>query len=246
LAPDLSFAYVADTEGFPYGNRSTTSITNRAIALVQQLEREVPLATLVLACNTLSTLSLAGLRAQFPFYFVGTVPAVKVAAAQSKSKRFTLLATPNTAQSDYSKNLINEFAAGCKVDSYGAPHLAAMAERFMLGTHVTTKEWQAEIAPAFMDDMHGKTDAVVLGCTHYPLVLPQLQEAAPWAVQWIDSSEAIARRALSQPAVPAPSVAYVTREADVARYSAIFEREGFSATRCLDVGADLSPHAALA
>ena len=235
LAPGLPFAYLADTAGFPYGSRSVADINARAAQLVASLEKTMPLSTIVLACNTLSTLCLAELRMRFPHMFVGTVPAIKVAGRVSATRRFTLLATPNTVASSYSQNLIDDFAADCVVDRYGAPRLAQFAERSLLGDMIDPTLWQAELAPAFHNDARGKTDAVILGCTHYPLVLAQLKAAAPWEVQWIDSSDAIARRALSQPQTPVEAVAYVTAPADIARYEALFAREGFTATQALAV-----------
>ncbi len=226
-------AYLADTAGFPYGHRDPADINARAARLIASINAELAPQTFVLACNTLSTLCLAALRAQFPQRFVGTVPAVKVAAAQSQSRRFTLLATPNTVDSAYSQKLIAEFAADCVVDRVGAPQLARLAERHLLGGAVSDGEWRAEIAPAFRDDAQGRSDAVVLGCTHYPLVLAQLERVAPWPLRWIDSAAAIARQALAVGGGQSPAVAYVTAPADIDRYAAVFAREGFGETRAL-------------
>ena len=234
-AAGASCAYLADTAGFPYGERDPADINARAVRLMAAVNAQLAPRTVVLACNTLSTLCLARLRARFPQRFVGTVPAVKVAAAQSSSRRFTLLATPNTVDSAYSRQLIAEFAGDCTVDRVGADQLARLAERHLLGAAVTDGEWRAEIAPAFRDDAQGRTDAVVLGCTHYPLVLAQLEGVAPWPVRWIDSSAAIARQALAVGGGPSPAVAYVTAAADVTRYADLFAREGFGETRALAI-----------
>ncbi len=235
MAPELPFAYLADTAGFPYGQRARADINARAAQLISALEEVMELSTVVLACNTLSTLCLSELRMRFPYQFVGTVPAIKVAGRDSTTRRFTLLATPNTVASSYSQNLIDDFAADAVVDRYGAPNLAQYAERSLLGETIAPALWQAEIAPVFHDDARGRTDAVVLGCTHYPLVLPELRKAAPWDVQWIDSSEAIARQALLQPPSPVEPWALVTTPRDVARYEKLFATEGFSGTRSLAV-----------
>jgi glutamate racemase len=232
--PGLALTYIADTAGFPYGKRGAESITVRAGQIIRVATASAPPSCVVLACNTLSTLCLAQLRAAFPFPFVGTVPAIKVAARDSASRRFTLLATPNTAHSAYSHALIDQFAQGCVVDCYGAPNLAVYAERMLLGEAVDPALLTAELAPAFHDDARGRTDAVVLGCTHYPLILDALRGAAPWAVQWIDSGEAIARRALAvEDTPPERSVAYVTAAADVVRYHDVFRREGFDSVELL-------------
>ena len=226
--------YLADTAGFPYGGRTADELLTRASAIVERLVAQHGPAPIVIACNTLSTLCLADLRARFTYPFVGTVPAIKVAATLSRTRRFTLLATPNTTHSPYSDALIAEFARDCVVDTLGAPQLAAMAERLLLGEPVNPEALRQEIAPAFLDDAQGKTDAVILGCTHYPLILPALKEAAPWEVTWIDSSAAIARRALSLDDVPPTNtIAYVTSEHARAQYESLFTQEGFVTTKWL-------------
>lgn len=246
LSPHHPALYVADTAAFPYGNRSAESIIARGISLIAALQEKHSVAQVVVACNTLSTLALAALRSAFPaITFVGTVPAVKVAASQSQTRRFTLLATPNTAHSRYTRELIAQFASDCVVDCYGAPNLARMAEAHLRGEWVDDAVWQAEIAPCFHDDAQGRTDQVILGCTHYPLVADMLARHAPWPVTWIDSSMAIARQALKQPlhaAADAP-LAYVTDAQDVARYASLFMQEGFAHTAAQAVAA-ATPNAA--
>ena len=233
--------YLADTAGFPYGAREADWVERRAASLMQALMQQHASAVIVLACNTLSTLALASLRSQFSATFVGTVPAIKVAAEQSQSRRFTLLATPNTAQGRYVSDLIAQFAHGCVVDCYGAPTLAQLAEAFVTTGTLDVAAVRHAIAPCFFDDAKGRTDAVVLGCTHYPLIADALRHAAPWPVTWIDSSHAIAKRALSMGQADGAPIAYVTRESDVARYAPLFAREGFTQTRYLAVDAAAAP-----
>lgn len=246
LAPELPLLYAADTAGFPYGGKSADEITARGVAMVQALLHHHRLHRVVVACNTLSTLSLAALRAQFPtIQFVGTVPAIKVAAERSASKRFTLLATPNTAHSPYSKLLIDQFAQGCVVDAHGAPELARLIEQSLLGDAVADESWREQIAPCFHDDARGRTDAIILGCTHYPLVLPELKRLSPWPVTWIDSSDAIARQALRECAhTGGQAHAYVTHGGDRARYATLFAREGLGDCAALEISAVPVPHEA--
>lgn len=238
-APELPLLYAADTAGFPYGGKGADEITARGIAMVSALLREHPIYRVVVACNTLSTLSLAALRAQFPdITFVGTVPAIKVAAESSQSKRFTLLATPNTAHSPYSKSLIDQFAQGCVVDAHGAPNLARLSEQYLLGETIADNAWIDEIAPCFHDDARGRTDAVILGCTHYPLVVNELKRLAPWPVTWIDSGEAIARQALREAThTGGEPAAYVTDGRDCEQYGTMFAREGLGHCHALELNA---------
>ena len=237
--PGLPLTYLADTAWFPYGARSAAELTGRAVSLIRAVTEQQHCTSIVLACNTLSTLCLEQLRSAFPYPFVGTVPAIKVAAGQSKTRRFTLLATPNTAQSSYTQALVAEFASECVVDCYGAPELARYAESVLLGQSVSFEALRTELAPAFQDDAKGRTDTIVLGCTHYPLILDRLRAVVPWEVDWIDSGEAIARRALSfspEEDIMSRSAAYVTSTADVARYREVFAREGFGIVRALTLG----------
>lgn len=234
--PDLALTYLADTGGFPYGKRTAEEISVRAKRFVGQLLTLYPSTPIVIACNTLSTLCLSMLRESFASPFVGTVPAIKTAAQISQTRRFTLLATPNTAQSQYSQGLISEFASDCVVDVYGAPNLAMYAETMLLGQTIEEDALRAELAPSFCDDAFGKTDCLVLGCTHYPLIRDALARVAPWPVTFIDSSEAIARRATSLPNnPPTESVAYVTSHSALARYRDVFAREGFTRTEFMPV-----------
>jgi glutamate racemase len=234
--PGLALTYIADTAGFPYGTKSEGDITARAKRVIGRALMLAPTSPVILACNTLSTLSLESLRLNFTVAFVGTVPAIKTAGQISKSKRFTLLATPNTATSQYSEALITQFANGCVVDCYGAPNLAAMIESMLLGNPFTDDALRAEIAPAFSSDQFGRTDCIVLGCTHYPLISAALERVAPWPVTFIDSSDAIARRALSLDDVPpVQSIAYVTNASDVERYRDVFVRADFADVRALTV-----------
>jgi glutamate racemase len=148
----------------------------------------------VIACNTASTLALPVLRARFPIPFVGTVPAIKPACAQSKTKRVSVLATAATVRRDYTFELIREFAGDCRVTLRGAERLAGFAEDALRGITIDDEAIRAEIDPCFVED-GARTDTVVLACTHYPLILPLLDRLAPWPVTWIDPAPAIARRA---------------------------------------------------
>ncbi len=232
--PEHPLIYLADTAAFPYGKLRADEIGARAECLLNALLAQHAASCIVLACNTLSTLCLESLRTVLPYPIIGTVPAIKTAAHVSHSRRFTLLATPNTAQSHYIADLIRQFAQGCMVDCYGAPNIAFMAEAYLLGNALDYEALRREVMPAFFDDEKGKTDAIILGCTHYPLIVDALRAVSPWSVEWIDSSKAIAKRALSQPdASSAESVAYVSSEAAMVEYEAFFAREGFVKTNLL-------------
>jgi glutamate racemase len=195
--PDAHFIYVADDAFFPYGGHSEEQIIARVVPLVGQLIAAHKPDLVVIACNTASTLVMSHLRAEYEVPFVGTVPAIKPACAQSKTKRISVLGTKGTVKREYTKRLIEDFAQGCEVTLVGSPELALLAERALSGETVSDRDIAAELAPCFVghqDDEATRTDAVVLACTHYPLLLDRLVRLAPWQVNWIDPAPAIARR----------------------------------------------------
>ncbi|HEX8663306.1 MAG TPA: glutamate racemase [Beijerinckiaceae bacterium] len=201
--PDARFVYAADDAGFPYGRLTEDELVARVVAVMDRLiERHAP-DLVVIACHTASTLVLPPLRQRFPIPFVGTVPAVKPAAALSRSRRIAVLATPGTVARDYTRDLVETYAAGCAVTLVGSRRLAALAEAELMGAPGSDEDVLAEIAPCFADGEGGRTDVVVLACTHYPLLLPRFERLAPWPVTWVDPAPAIARRVVQLLGAPA-------------------------------------------
>lgn len=195
--PAAEIAYVADDAAFPYGAKDDAALAAHVVRLVSRLVHEHTPDLVVIACNTASTLVLPPLRARLSVPVVGTVPAVKPAASVTQSGAFSVIATPGTIRRDYTRALIAEHAPQCAVTLVGCDRLAAIAEAKMHGLPVDREAIAAEIAPAFVETEGRRTDAVVLGCTHYGFLADDLAAVSPWPVTWIDSAPAIARRAIS-------------------------------------------------
>jgi glutamate racemase len=195
LRPGADYVYCADDAGFPYGSWQEPDLVERVVSVMGTLiDGEAP-DMAVIACNTASTLVLPHLRARWPdIPFVGTVPAIKPAAEHSRSHLISVLGTPGTVARDYTQNLIAQFAAHCRVTLVGSATLARLAETLMQGGGVCDEDIAAEIAPCFVEAEGRRTDAVVLACTHYPLLVEEFRRLAPWPVDWIDPAPAIARR----------------------------------------------------
>jgi glutamate racemase len=195
--PDAHYIYVADDAFFPYGLHSEDQIIARVVPLIGELIDAHAPDLIVIACNTASTLVMSYLRSAYNIAFVGTVPAIKPACAQSKTKRVSVLGTQGTVQREYTKALIRDFALGCEVTLVGSAKLASLAEGALSGEVVSDSAIAAELAPCFVGDRTdatARTDTVVLACTHYPLLLDRFVSLAPWPVDWIDPAPAIARR----------------------------------------------------
>jgi len=214
--PDARYIYLADDAGFPYGDLLEEKLVARVTDVLGKAIAEHRPDMVVVACNTASTLALAQLRARFSVPFVGTVPAIKPACAQSKSKRIAVLGTQATVGREYTKTLIREFAAGCDVHLVGSAQLAAYAEAELAGEPVDNAAIKAEIAGCFVDKDARRTDTVVLACTHYPLLLERFRVNAPWPVDWLDPAPAIARR-VANVLRKQPSVS--TRDSQVIEFS---------------------------
>ncbi len=186
--------YAADDAGFPYGRLGEAELIARVLAVMERLVARFHPDLVVIACNTAATLVLPALRARFALPFVGTVPAIKPAAALTKSRLISVLATPGTVARDYTRGLIAQYAGGCEVTLVGATRLAGLAEAALKGEPVDDDAIAAEIAPCFVEQDGRRTDVVTLSCTHYPLLLERMARLAPWPVTWIDPAPAIARR----------------------------------------------------
>ena len=198
LMPHKRFIYVADDEAFPYGAWEEDALLARLVSLFGDLIEEWRPEQIVIACNTASTLAIDALRRSYPDQrFVGTVPAIKPAAERTRSGLVSVLATPGTVKRQYTRDLIRQYAGKCHVRLVGSSLLAGLAETYLRNGFVDEEAVRTEIAPCFVEREGKRTDIVVLACTHYPFLVNRMRKTAPWPVDWIDTSEAIARRALS-------------------------------------------------
>jgi len=208
IRPDVNLIYAADDAAFPYGALDEPVLVARVTRVVAALVARCAPDLVVIACNTASTLVLGPLRAEFPgIPFVGTVPAIKPAAAASRSRLISVLATPGTVARDYTRSLVRAFAGDCEVALVGSARLAGIAEDGMMGLDIDAVEVAREIAPCFVEKGARRTDQIVLACTHYPLLHDHFIRASPWPVTFVDPAPAIARRVdslLGQRARPDP------------------------------------------
>ncbi len=202
--PDARFVYAADDAGFPYGRLTEAELVDRVLSVMDRLIALHRPDLVVVACNTASTLVLPYLRHRFSIPFVGTVPAIKPAAALTKTRRFAVLATPGTIARSYTHDLIETYAKGYDVILVGSKRLATLAEAEMRGKPAEDADILAELAPCFVDEDGRRTDVVTLSCTHYPLLLERFKTLAPWPVTFLDPAPAIARRVVQLLGYPLP------------------------------------------
>ncbi|MFL0799696.1 MAG: glutamate racemase [Agarilytica sp.] len=195
--PGAHFVYAADHAYFPYGIKQDAELTARIVSQVESLYKKIQPDLVVVACNTASTLALETLRTEFPCPFVGVVPAIKPAAKLTQTGVIGVLATPATVNRAYTHNLIEDFAPKQKIVMHGSDTLVTLAEDKINKGEINEGQLNQELRTLF-DKEHGEEiDTVVLACTHFPLLKPEL---ISWArgenknVNWIDSGKAIADR----------------------------------------------------
>jgi len=182
--------YFADQQHVPYGARPLAEVRSFSEQITRHLlARGARL--IVVACNTASAAALHALRAAFPAVpFVGMEPALKPAAEGTQSGVVGVLATPATFQSDVYASIVERFAQGVRVLQDTCPGLVQQIESGSL----TGPQTRAILENALHPMLAAGIDTVVLGCTHYPFVIPLIQQITGPAVRVIDPAPAVARQ----------------------------------------------------
>ncbi len=192
--PHAPLIYASDNAFFPYGTKGEVELISRVDKVLRDILKAYSIDIIVVACNTASTLTLPHIRNHFAQPVVGVVPAIKPAAACSRSQVIGLLATPATIARPYTHALIREHAPHAHVISVGSSELVELAEYKLRGGAVTPLQLGAILQPFFLDPRIAEMDALVLACTHFPLLREEIAAQFLPQVQLIDSGEAIARR----------------------------------------------------
>lgn len=188
--PNEDLLYVADQAHVPYGPRPLEEIRNLALGITRFLLRQGAKA-IVIACNTASAAALHTLRATFPDTpIIGMEPAVKPAAERTRTRRIGVLATPATFQGQLFASLVERFGQDVEVLPQVCPGLVQQVEAGDLDGPETRALLRASIAPL----LAAGADTLVLGCTHYPFLLPAIADIAGPTVAVIDPSPAVARQ----------------------------------------------------
>lgn len=194
LLPHMPVVYAADSAGFPYGTRSEAEIAARVPALLGRLAERYRPRLIVIACNTASTIALSAVRAALDLPIVGTVPAIKPAAAMSATRAIGVLGTEATVRQPYVDDLAARFAADATVLRHGSAALVQLAEAALAGRDTPDSAYAEALAGLFGQAGGDRIDVVVNACTHFPLVAERLAAAAPHPVRFVDGGAGIARR----------------------------------------------------
>jgi len=189
LMPYESTIYLADSKNAPYGDKTEAEILQLSIKNTEKLIA-LKVKIIVVACNTATTNAIDYLRKNYDIPFIGIEPAIKPAALQSQTKTIGILATQGTLNSALFAQTSEKYAGNHKVIEVIGKGLVPLIEQGQLQEKQTRKLLRSYIDPM----LKAGIDHLVLGCSHYPYLLPLLKELLPDHIQIIDSGEAVARQ----------------------------------------------------
>lgn len=197
LMPDAPIIYAADLAGLPYGEKSEAQIAARVSGLLGRMAERYSPRLICIACNTASTIALGMVREVLNTPIVGTVPAIKPAAALTRSGVIGLLGTAATIRQAYVDDLEAAFASDKLLLRHAAPELVGAAENRLRGLPVDRDVFRR--AAEGLRAMPGgdRIDTVVLACTHFPLLSDDLACEFGSGVRFVDGAAGIARRIVS-------------------------------------------------
>lgn len=187
ILPDEEYKYIADSKNCPYGEKSEEELKQIVSKNTEEL-KDWGAEIIVIACNTATTKCINYLREKYPeLKFVGTEPAIKL-AAETNAKNILVMATPGTIASERTKSLAEENKReGQSITLLACPGLADTIEQKL--------DINKKLAELFQDlkNENYEPDVIVLGCTHYSLIKPDIQSFFPSA-KLVDGNEGVANR----------------------------------------------------
>jgi glutamate racemase len=189
LLPNENTIYLADSANAPYGLKGKEIITSLSIKNTEYLiDKDCKL--IVVACNTATTNAISVLRETYNIPFIGIEPAIKPAALNTQTKAIGILATKGTLSSELFHKTTNLFASNIKVIERIGEGIVELIESGQLDSDEMRGLLKVYLKPM----IDANIDYLVLGCTHYPYLIPMLVDLLPNHVKIIDSGEAVARQ----------------------------------------------------
>jgi len=195
LLPDERYIYYSDNANCPYGEKSRDFITERTRAITRFLI-EQGAEVIVVACNTATAASIATLRAEFPVEFIGMEPAVKPAAARTRTGVVGVLATAGTLKATKYIDTREKWARNVTISENIGKGFVELVEKGI----VSGPEAEAVVSRSLIPILDQGADTIVLGCTHYPFLSETILKTAAFhtdrEITLIDPAPAVARHLL--------------------------------------------------
>ncbi|MEL7189302.1 MAG: glutamate racemase [Pseudomonadota bacterium] len=197
VLPSAPLIFAADRAGLPYGTKTEAEVAARVAGLLGRMSERYQPRLACIACNTASTIALGMVREVLEIPVVGTVPAIKPAAAMTKTGVIGLLGTAGTVRQPYVDRLEAEFASDKTLIRFPAPGLVDLAEAKAAGEPITVEQVRREVSGLISREGADQIDTIVLACTHFPLLEDELSQVFGPHVRYIHGAEGIARHIAS-------------------------------------------------
>ena len=188
LLPNEKTVYLADSKNAPYGQKSKAEIIALSIKNTELL-LSMGCKLIVVACNTATTNAIQELRAKYSVPFIGIEPAIKPAATHSKTQTIGILATQGTLNSELFNKTAERFQDTKIIEQVGHG-IVQLIESGKIDSLEMTQLLQSYLSPM----VEANIDNLVLGCSHYPYLIPQIKKIIPETIHIIDSGEAVAKQ----------------------------------------------------
>ncbi|NNK40948.1 MAG: glutamate racemase [Winogradskyella sp.] len=189
LMPNENIIYLADSLNAPYGEKSKAEIIQLSIKNTELLLSK-GCKLIVVACNTATTNAISKLRASYNIPFIGIEPAIKPASLHTKTKAIGILATKGTLTSSLFHKTSNIYSKDITVIEQVGEGIVPLIEDGKLNSPELKELLYSYLKPMIKVNI----DYLVLGCTHYPYLIPLLTEMLPNTVKIIDSGQAVAKQ----------------------------------------------------
>lgn len=189
LLPFENTIYLADSANAPYGPKGKDAIITLSEKNTEYLLNQNS-KIIVVACNTATTNAIKHLRQKYDVPFIGIEPAIKPAALQTQTKAIGILATKGTLSSELFYNTAQLYSNGINVIEQEGEGIVQLIENGKINSEEMKTLLEIYLKPM----LKANIDYLVLGCTHYPYLIPQLLKALPKHIKIIDSGEAVARQ----------------------------------------------------
>jgi len=189
LLPNENYIYLADSKNAPYGNKTSQDILKLSIKNTEYLISK-GCKIIIVACNTATTNAISYLRKNYSIPFIGIEPAIKPAALNTKTKVIGILATKGTLSSQLFHQTTDLYTNGIKVIEQVGEGIVPLIESGKLDSIEMQVLLEAYLKPMLEQNI----DYLVLGCTHYPYLIPMLSKMLPEHIKIIDSGLAVAKQ----------------------------------------------------
>ncbi|QJC35817.1 glutamate racemase [Enterobacteriaceae endosymbiont of Donacia sparganii] len=186
---NTNIIYLLDNKYFPYGNKSKNFILQRLIKILKKISNSYNISLAILACNTASVSSLPQIKKYFNFPIIGVTPVINLAIQKTKNNVIGFLATNTTLKNSKIQKKINFLNKKYIIKTISSSKLVFLAEKKLLGYKIIIDE----IKKIFLSWFTLKIfpDTIILGCTHFPLIINELKTIFPKNISFLDSKKNI-------------------------------------------------------